>query len=99
MADYSRALENNRYDLKMIARYEVDRANRKVETAAKQKKYESKKQRQTYSILDQGPSHGPGYQRPHTMVFSKGLKNKCPNESSMASIGRDSCPTLREHPK
>jgi len=45
MSDYSKALSNNRYDLKMIARFEVDRANRKVERAANQKLHESKKMR------------------------------------------------------
>ena len=34
LADYSKALEDSRYDLKIIARYEVDRANRKVDKAA-----------------------------------------------------------------
>jgi len=63
LADYSKALEESRYDLKRIARYEVDRANRKVETAANQNAYESMKMRQTYNILDQGPSNGPGFQR------------------------------------
>lgn len=45
LVDYEKALENSRYDLKMIARCEVDRANRKVEVATRQKHYESKKQR------------------------------------------------------
>lgn len=34
LAEYSEALENSRHDLKMIARFEVERANRKVERAA-----------------------------------------------------------------
>jgi len=42
LADYSKALENNRHDLKMVARFEVDRANRKVERAANMKLHESK---------------------------------------------------------
>ena len=45
LADYSKALEESRYDLKLIARYEVDKANRKVEIAKNQKHYESKKMR------------------------------------------------------
>jgi len=52
MADFSKALENSRYDLKKIAVFEVERANRRVERAAKQKPYEPKKQRQTYNVLD-----------------------------------------------
>ena len=92
LAEYTMALDNNRHDLKMIARFEVDRANRKVERAANQKLHESKKMRQTYSVLDQGPSHGPGYNRPHTMIYSKGLKDGSGmHESSMVS--------LSNHPK
>lgn len=73
----------------MVARFEVDRANRKVERAANQRLHESKKQRQNFSISNQGPSHGPGYTRPHTMIYQKGLKEgAC---SSMAS--------LSNHPK
>ena len=45
MPAYDRALKENRHDLKLIARFEVDRANRKVERAANQKLHESKKQR------------------------------------------------------
>jgi len=71
MADYSKALVENRYDLKLIARFEVDRANRKVEKAINQKHHESKN-RQTYTVNDQGPSHGPGYQRPKSSLISKG---------------------------
>ena len=52
MTDYTQALQNNRHDLKMVARFEVDRANRKVERAANQRPHESKKMRQTYSIMD-----------------------------------------------
>ena len=33
LAEYTKALDNNRHDLKMIARFEVERANRKVERA------------------------------------------------------------------
>ena len=44
LAEYSKALNNNQHDLKKIARFEVDRANRKVERAANQKIIESKKQ-------------------------------------------------------
>ena len=70
----------------MIARFEVDRANRKVERAANQKPLELKN-RQTYNVLDQGPSHGPGYSRPHTMVYSKGLKDGNNfNDTAMSSI-------------
>ena len=54
-------MQNNKFDLKMIANFEKDRANRKVERATNQKLHESKKMRQTYNIQDQGPSHGPGY--------------------------------------
>ena len=32
--------------------------------------------RQTYNILDQGPSNGPGYQRPQTIQQQKGLKER-----------------------
>jgi len=52
MVDYQQALENSRYDLKVIANCEVDRANRKVDRAAKQRPLESKKMRQTYNVLD-----------------------------------------------
>ena len=45
MADFSKALDNNRHDLKMIARFEVDRANRKVDRAANMMLHESKKMR------------------------------------------------------
>ena len=44
-ADFSKALKNSRYDLKMIAQFEVERANRRVERAALQKPHEPKKQR------------------------------------------------------
>ena len=52
MPAYERALKENRHDLKLVARFEVDRANRKVERAANQKLHESKKQRQNFSILN-----------------------------------------------
>ena len=45
MAEFSKALENNRHDLKLVARFEVDRANRKVDRAANMKLHESKKMR------------------------------------------------------
>lgn len=51
-AEFSQALKNSRYDLKMIAQFEVERANRRVERAALQKPHEPKKQRQTYTVLD-----------------------------------------------
>ena len=94
LADCQAAMRNNRHDLKKIARFEVDRANRKVMQAANAKPHESKKMRQTYTVLDQGPSHGPGYTRPHTMIYSKGLKtggtvphkHLMHTDASMASI-------------
>lgn len=79
-------MKDNRHDLKMIARFEVDRANRKVERAANQRVIESKKQKQNFSICDQGPSHGPGYQRPHTMIYSKGMKDGVNADLSIGSI-------------
>lgn len=63
LAEFSKALDDNRHDLKIVARFEIDRANRKVDRAANMKLHESKKMRQTYNILDQGPTHGPGYIR------------------------------------
>ena len=42
-------------------------------------------------MLDQGPSHGPGYSRPHTMVYQKGLKDKFMHDSGLLS--------LAHHPK
>ena len=75
----------------MIAQFEVERANRRVERAALQKPHEPKKQRQTYTVLDQGPSHGPGYTRPRTLGQKKTLKTSGHHESSLAS--------LSNHPK
>lgn len=76
----------------MVARFEVDRANRKVERAANMKLHESKQMRQTYNVLDQGPSHGPGYMRPSKKnTIPKSVKVKAGHESSLAS--------LSNHPK
>ena len=47
---------------------------------------ESKTMRQNFSIMDQGPSHGESWTRPHTMVYSKGIKDKNPN-ASMSMTG------------
>ena len=43
LAEFSKALDDNRHDLKLIARFEVDRANRKVDRAANMRLHESKK--------------------------------------------------------
>jgi hypothetical protein len=94
MCEYTKALQENRHDLKLVARFEIDRANRKVDRAANQRALESKKQRQNFSVLDQGPSHGPGYQRPHTMIYSKGLKDGSQHDSNMSSVA-----SLSNHPK
>ena len=50
---------------------------------------ESKTMRQNFSIMDQGPSHGESWTRPHTMVYSKGIKDQNPN-SSMSKTGHQS---------
>lgn len=45
LAECTKTMQNNRFDLKMIANFEKDRADRKVERAANQKLHESKKMR------------------------------------------------------
>ena len=51
---------------------------------------ESKAMRQNFSVMDQGPSHGESWTRPHTMVYHKGIKDKNPNFSSSFNGGHGS---------
>ena len=59
---------------------------------------ESKTMRQNFSIMDQGPSHGESWTRPHTMVYRKGIKDKNPNSSMSMQGGCNSMLSCNEMP-
>ena len=80
--EFVRCLATNRLEEKAMASQRLGNiANHKVETANNMNSKEQKNMRQNFSIMDQGPSHGETYTRPHTMIYRKGIKDQNPNSS------------------
>lgn len=69
----------------MASKQECDRSNQKINAVANARRKESKTMRQNFSFMNQGPSHGEAYVRPHTMVYKKGIKDQNPITNMMNS--------------
>ena len=83
ISDLRSCLRENQYDLKAVSRQEAEKANMKVMNAANQRVIESKTMKQNFNINDQGPSHGPTWSRPHTMIYNRGLKDGNTSQTSL----------------
>lgn len=82
MSDLSSCMTANKdQNRAMAAKQESHRSDQKIRQCENMKLKESKTMRQNFSIMDQGPSHGESWTRPHTMVYRKGIKDKNPNSS------------------
>lgn len=97
MADLTNCMTANKdQERAMGITQEKDKSDQKIRQCENMKLKESKTMRQNFSIMDQGPSHGESWSRPHTMVYRKGIKDKNPNASmnmtghhSMLSSGNE----------
>ena len=54
----------------------VRAADQKIENAHSQRAKEQVNMRQSFSISDQGPTHGPIFKRPQTLVYKEATRDK-----------------------